>query len=66
VFDWKAIKHNVSHNPKYDYLVINFGKEDQEKRDMLLQSLPEYQEIKRFYATKNKKYSAIYQIKSTQ
>ncbi len=66
VFDWRATRHNVSNNPQYDYLVINFGKEDQEKRDMLLQSLPEYKEIKRFYVTKNKKYCAIYQIKSTQ
>ncbi|MDG1454248.1 MAG: hypothetical protein P8Q17_07465 [Methylophilaceae bacterium] len=64
VFDWKA-KNKASDTRHYDYLVINFGKEDQKKRDFLLQSLPEYQEIKRFYATKNKKYSAIYQIKST-
>jgi len=28
---------------------------------MLLQSLPEYKEVKRFYARKKKKYCAIYQ-----
>lgn len=47
----------------YDYLVINISKRDQEKLTFLADKLPEFQEIKRFYAPAQKKYCAVYHKK---
>lgn len=44
----------------YDYLVINISKRDQDKLTWLANNLPNYQEIKRFYAPAQKKYCAVY------
>lgn len=66
VFDWKIIGNATGDNPQYDYLVINFGKDELYKKETLLQSLPEHKEVKRFYSTKNKKHCAIYQKIVTQ
>ncbi len=60
-FKWQTLASNANNMHQYDYLIINFAKDGQNKNEMLLQSLPEYKEIKRFYAVKNKKYCAIYQ-----
>ena len=57
----ESVKTNADSKPQYDYLVIAFGKRPEDKKQMLMQLLPEYHEIKRFFARKNKKYCAIYQ-----
>jgi hypothetical protein len=65
-FDWKSIASNISYISQHDYLVITFGKDDRDKKEMLSHSLPEFKEIKRFYARKERKYCAIYQKQFTQ
>tara|TARA_B110000879_G_scaffold106351_1_gene143108 strand:+ start:3091 stop:4620 length:1530 start_codon:yes stop_codon:yes gene_type:complete len=63
VYHLGSIKLGSDNLHQYDYLVFEFGVHDQHKKKMLLQSLPEYKEVKRFYARKKKKYCAIYQKK---
>ena len=63
MYDLSTINNTNNTNKHFDLLVLNFGKHDQEKRKMIQQLLPEYKEIKRFYARKHKKYCAIYQKK---
>ena len=63
VYHFGSINLGTDNLHQYDYLVFKFGVHDQHKKKMLLQSLPEYKEVKRFYARKKKKYCAIYQKK---
>lgn len=61
VYQFGGINPNTGNISQYDYLVIGFGKHHKDKLIMIEQSLPEYKEVKRFYARKKKKYCAIYQ-----
>lgn len=64
VYDLENINSNNAQ--QYDYLVLTFGKRDQNKQEMMSQLLPTYKEIKRFYTRKKTKYCAIYQKQMTQ
>ena len=58
---WKKLESKINTNTlEYDYLVLSFSNHDKLKADILNQKLPNYKEIKRFYAPENKKYCAIY------
>ncbi len=59
---WEVFAANVEaqQTPSYNYLVINISKRDQDKLTLLADKLPEYKEIKRFYAPAQKKYCAVF------
>lgn len=59
---WEAFanKAKAQEALPYAYLVVNISKRDQHKLTLLAEKLPEFQEIKRFYAPAQKKYCAIY------
>lgn len=61
--NWEKLGTDINNNKihQYEYLVIDFSNQDIAKADTLNNTLPNYKEIKRFYAAKNKKYCAIYQ-----
>ncbi len=59
---WATLVANVNAEKTlpYDYLVITISKRDHDKLTLLANELPEYQEIKRFYAPAQKKYCAVF------